>query len=57
MSGAYGWMVVCKSVVNRHIFEEPFYVLFEKTLYFIVIELRVNEDSPHVGFHNIRQAL
>lgn len=47
-------MVICKSVINGHICEEPFNVLFEETLDLTVVKLRVYEDSAHIGLDNIR---
>ncbi len=50
-------MVVGKSIVNSHIFEEALDVLVKEALHFAVVEVRVDENRANVGFENIRQAL
>ena len=50
-------MIVGKSVIDIHVFEEPFYMLVKEAFDFAVVELRVNEESADVGLHNVRKSL
>lgn len=53
----YRRMVVCKSIVNGHFFEEPTDMLVEEPLNFIVVVLGVDKDGANVGFDDIREGL
>ncbi len=57
MQYTYGWVVVCKGVVDAHIFEEPSDVHVEEALHFLVIELGVDKEGADVRFDNVRQTL
>lgn len=50
-------MVIGKSIVNSHIFKEALDVLIKEALHFAVVEVRVDEHRPNVGFENIWQTL
>lgn len=57
MGGAYDGVVVCKFIVDRHVFEEPAHVVIEKSLYYFEIKLRVNEHGTDTGFDGVRKRL
>ena len=50
----YCRVVVGKSVVNSHVFEEALDVLIKEALDFAVVEVRIDEDRSNVGFENVR---
>jgi len=43
-------MAVGKSIIDSHIFKEALDVLIKEALHFAIIEVRVDEDGPNVGF-------
>lgn len=53
----YDRVMVGKSIVNGHVFEEPTDVLVKETLDFCEVEFRVDEDGAKIGFYNVRKTL
>jgi hypothetical protein len=47
-------MVVGKSIVNSHVFKKALDMFIKEALHFAIVEVRVDEDRPNVGFENIR---
>lgn len=50
-------MIVGKSVVDSHVFEEIADVLLKEPFHFPKVKLRINEDSPNVRLNYVRKAL
>ena len=50
-------MIVCESIIDTHIFEKPANVSIEEAFNFLVVELRVDENSTYVRFYDIGKTL
>ena len=53
----YSRMIVREGIIQRDVLEIPANMVVEETLHLRVLVLRIHEDRPNIGFHNIREAL
>ena len=53
----YCRMIVCKCVIDIHIFEEPTDVVLEESLHLAIVKFGINKDSSDVSFDDIRESL
>lgn len=51
------WMVASKRIVDRHVLEEPLYMLVKESLNFCIVEFRINKHGADVRLYDVRQAL